>query len=65
VQKTFSGDGSNLPEVVTWDGMSDAGHVAREGTYGTDIRAAGFDVFTTGDYPNKVPLIIGSNKEET
>ena len=32
-QKTFSGDGSNLPEAVTWDGKSDAGSLAAEGKY--------------------------------
>ena len=28
------------------------------------IPAAGLDAFSTGEYPNKVPLIIGSNREE-
>jgi len=32
---------------------------------GTVIPNAGFDVLETGEYPNKVPLILGSNKEET
>jgi para-nitrobenzyl esterase len=32
---------------------------------GTVIPGAGFDVLETGNYPNKVPIIIGSNKEET
>jgi len=32
---------------------------------GTVIPEAGFDVLETGNYPNKVPIIIGSNKEET
>ena len=32
---------------------------------GTVIPEAGFDVLETGGYPNKVPMIIGSNKEET
>ncbi len=32
---------------------------------GTVIPEEGFDVLETGDYPNKVPIIIGSNKEET
>ncbi len=32
---------------------------------GTVIPEAGFDVLETGEYPNKVPIIIGSNKEET
>jgi len=31
---------------------------------GTVIAADGFDTFQTGDYPNKVPIIIGSTKEE-
>ncbi len=32
---------------------------------GTVIPEAGFDLLETGNYPNKVPIIIGSNKEET
>ena len=32
---------------------------------GTVIPETGFDALETGDYPNKVPIIIGSNKEET
>ena len=31
---------------------------------GTVIPETGFDTFDTGTYPNKVPVIIGSNKEE-
>ena len=31
---------------------------------GTVIAADGFDTFQTGDYPNKVPIILGSTKEE-
>ncbi len=33
VQKTFTGDGSNLPMTVSWDGKSDSGSLAPEGTY--------------------------------
>ncbi len=32
---------------------------------GTVIPEEGFDVLETGEYPSKVPIIIGSNKEET
>ena len=32
---------------------------------GTVIPEGGFDVLETGEYPSKVPMIIGSNKEET
>ena len=32
---------------------------------GTVIPKTGFDSFANGNYPNKVPLIIGTNKEET
>jgi para-nitrobenzyl esterase len=32
---------------------------------GTVIPETGFGGLETGDYPNKVPIIIGSNKEET
>jgi para-nitrobenzyl esterase len=31
---------------------------------GAVLPRKGFDVLSTGDYPNKVPLILGSNKEE-
>ena len=33
VQKTFLGDGSNLPASVRWDGKNETGKVAQEGTY--------------------------------
>jgi outer membrane protein OmpA-like peptidoglycan-associated protein len=33
VQKTFYGDGSNLPTAVTWDGKNDSGTLAAEGKY--------------------------------
>ena len=33
VQKTFYGDGSNLPTTVTWDGKNDSGTLAPEGKY--------------------------------
>jgi para-nitrobenzyl esterase len=42
-------------------GILDNPAVLRDGTV---IVADGFDALTTGDYPNKVPLIVGSNKEE-
>jgi para-nitrobenzyl esterase len=32
---------------------------------GTVILEGGLDALETGEYPNKVPIIIGSNKEET
>ena len=32
-QKTYSGDGSNLPSTVVWDGMSDGGTMSPEGIY--------------------------------
>ncbi len=36
-------------------------HIFRDGTV---IAADGFDTFQTGDYPNKVPIILGSTREE-
>ncbi len=33
VQKTYKGDGSRLPTSVAWDGMTDSGKAAPEGTY--------------------------------
>ena len=32
-QKTYSGDGSNLPASIVWDGKSDAGAMSPEGVY--------------------------------
>jgi flagellar motor protein MotB/flagellar hook assembly protein FlgD len=32
-QKTLTGTGSNLPATLTWDGKTDAGSLAPEGTY--------------------------------
>ncbi|HVP19139.1 MAG TPA: OmpA family protein [Spirochaetia bacterium] len=32
-QKTFTGDGANLPKSVSWDGKNDAGVFAAEGIY--------------------------------
>ncbi len=47
---------------ATWAfGMIDNPAILRDGAV---IPEAGFDVLATGDYPGKVPLIIGSNKEE-
>jgi para-nitrobenzyl esterase len=42
-------------------GASDNPSILRDGVV---IPREGFNVFSTGNYPNKVPLIIGSNKEE-
>jgi len=36
-QRTWSGDGSNLPSTITWDGKSDSGSLAPEGTYTATI----------------------------
>jgi para-nitrobenzyl esterase len=47
---------------ATWAfGMIDNPSILRDGVV---IPDAGFDVLSTGDYPGKVPLIIGSNKDE-
>jgi para-nitrobenzyl esterase len=47
---------------TTWAfGMIDNPAILRDGAV---IPQTGFDVLETGDYPGKVPLIIGSNKEE-
>jgi outer membrane protein OmpA-like peptidoglycan-associated protein/flagellar hook assembly protein FlgD len=32
-QKTYSGDGANLPASIDWDGKSDSGAMSPEGTY--------------------------------
>ena len=39
VQRTWSGDGSNLPSTIVWDGKSDSGSLAPEGTYTATIAA--------------------------
>jgi para-nitrobenzyl esterase len=46
--------------AVTLD-MNDTPSVLRDGTV---IPREGFDVFGTGKYVNKVPLILGSNRDE-
>jgi len=43
-------------------GMSLFPNIFRDGTV---IPASGHDTLETGSYPNKVPIILGSNKEET
>jgi para-nitrobenzyl esterase len=42
-------------------GMIDNPAILRDGTV---IPESGFDSLTSGDYPGKVPVILGSNKEE-
>lgn len=42
-------------------GMSDVPSIIRDGEV---IPESGYEVFSTGNYPNKLPIIIGSNKEE-
>jgi para-nitrobenzyl esterase len=42
-------------------GMIDNPALIRDGAV---LPRAGFDALSTGDYPNKVPVILGSNKEE-
>jgi para-nitrobenzyl esterase len=46
--------------AVTLD-MNDTPSILRDGTV---IPREGFDVFGTGKYANKVPLILGSNRDE-
>jgi flagellar hook assembly protein FlgD len=36
-QKSFGGDGSNLPATVSWDGMTDSGGIAAEGSYAAKL----------------------------
>ena len=42
-------------------GMTGWPNIIRDGVV---VPQTGFDTFRTGEYPNKVPLILGSNKEE-
>jgi len=42
-------------------GMTDNADLIRDGVV---LPSAGFDVLSTGEYPGKVPLIVGTNKEE-
>jgi outer membrane protein OmpA-like peptidoglycan-associated protein/flagellar hook assembly protein FlgD len=44
-QKTFSGDGANVPKEVVWDGKRDEGVMAHEGQY-----TALFSVVYSGDF---------------
>lgn len=37
VQKTYKGDASSLPASVMWDGTTDSGKTAREGTYAAKL----------------------------
>jgi outer membrane protein OmpA-like peptidoglycan-associated protein/flagellar hook assembly protein FlgD len=37
VRKNFTGDGSSLPPFISWDGKSDTGSLAPEGTYTSQL----------------------------
>jgi outer membrane protein OmpA-like peptidoglycan-associated protein/flagellar hook assembly protein FlgD len=47
-QKTWSGDGSNLPASVAWDGKSDTGGLSPEGTYTATLAVDYGTAFTPG-----------------
>jgi outer membrane protein OmpA-like peptidoglycan-associated protein len=40
VQKTFSGDGTNLPDALQWDGKNEAGNVSADGLYTARLSVA-------------------------
>jgi outer membrane protein OmpA-like peptidoglycan-associated protein len=43
--KTFSGDSTNLPDTLSWDGKNDAGRIAEDGFYTARLSV----VYGTGD----------------
>ena len=47
-QKTFSGDGTNLPASITWDGKSDSGAMAPEGVYSASLAVDYGTAFSPG-----------------
>jgi flagellar hook assembly protein FlgD len=38
IQKTFSGDSTNLPTGISWNGMGDGGELAPEGRYSASLK---------------------------
>jgi outer membrane protein OmpA-like peptidoglycan-associated protein/flagellar hook assembly protein FlgD len=47
-QKTYSGDGSNLPASIDWDGKSDSGAMSPEGVYTATIAVRYGTAFSPG-----------------
>ncbi|HUI72929.1 MAG TPA: FlgD immunoglobulin-like domain containing protein, partial [Spirochaetia bacterium] len=48
VAKTFSGDASNMPAIVSWDGTNDSGSMAPEGKYTARLSVDYGGDFTAG-----------------
>ncbi|HET6450613.1 MAG TPA: hypothetical protein VFI08_04845, partial [Spirochaetia bacterium] len=49
VEKTWSGDGKNLPSSLTWDGKTDSGSMAPEGTYTASLSVNYGTAFAAGN----------------
>jgi outer membrane protein OmpA-like peptidoglycan-associated protein/flagellar hook assembly protein FlgD len=56
-QKTFSGDGSNPPATLSWDGKSDAGSLAVEGKYTARLSVDYGKAFKPG-FATSVPFVL-------
>jgi outer membrane protein OmpA-like peptidoglycan-associated protein len=56
-RKTFSGDGSSLPETVVWDGKSDGGQAAPEGIYTATLAVEYGTAFAPGTAASQ-PFIL-------
>ena len=52
-QKTYTGDGSNLPASISWDGKSDGGAMAPEGTYTATLAVDYGTAFSAGSATSK------------
>ncbi len=52
-QKTYTGDGSNLPPSISWDGKSDGGSMAPEGTYTANLAVDYGTAFSAGSATSK------------
>ena len=57
VVKTVSGNASNLPDSMTWDGKNDSGAMAPEGTYTAMLAIDYGDSFSAGEASSK-PFIL-------
>jgi outer membrane protein OmpA-like peptidoglycan-associated protein/flagellar hook assembly protein FlgD len=56
-RKTFSGDGSNLPATIVWDGKSDGGAMAPEGVYAATLAVDYGTAFAPGTATSQ-PVIL-------
>ncbi|MGO9307819.1 MAG: OmpA family protein [Spirochaetia bacterium] len=52
-QKTYTGDGTNLPASISWDGKSDSGGMAPEGVYTAGLAVDYGTAFSAGSASSK------------